>query len=140
MISATTSWLLVLAAITQAGPPALEAQLKAEEVESLARGARVQGDPARGAVVFHLPQLACVTCHASPGDVPPLGPDRARLGKDVADAHLIESLLEPSKVIERGYETISIATGGSCSATIVGPSWWRSPTSGRPGAWRSNTR
>jgi putative heme-binding domain-containing protein len=39
-----------------------------------------------------------------------LGPDLAKIGKDTADVHLIESILLPSKVIKKGFETVVITT------------------------------
>ena len=32
------------------------------------------------------------------------------MGKDIQDAYLVESILEPSKVIKKGYETVTIST------------------------------
>ena len=39
-----------------------------------------------------------------------LGPDLSKLGREATDAYLIESVLQPSKVIKKGYETVTIAT------------------------------
>ncbi len=39
-----------------------------------------------------------------------MGPDLAKIGADVTDAYLIESILRPSQVIKKGYEPITIAT------------------------------
>ena len=41
---------------------------------------------------------------------PALGPDLAAVGKTTSDVDLVESILEPSKVIKKGYEPVTIAT------------------------------
>ena len=93
-------------------PGLLEPQLKREDSVMLARDARSQGDAHRGALVFYQPALMCTKCHLSEGaDVPaPLGPDLGLLGKGVPDTSVIEAILEPSKTIKKGYETVTIVT------------------------------
>lgn len=95
----------------QAVPAAgLQAQLIAEGADALARAARQQGDAARGAVVLYQPHLTCTKCHALGDEGPRLGPDLARAGKEAIGVYLVESLLTPSKVIKKGYETVAITT------------------------------
>jgi putative heme-binding domain-containing protein len=90
----------------------LEQQLRAEGSESLGRAARSEGDPIRGALVFYQPYLACVRCHVGDDQNPPLGPDLATLGNgpEVTAAAMVEAILEPSKNIRKGYETVAIST------------------------------
>src|SRR4051794_8878746 len=99
-----------LAAVAVAGgdPPAttLEQQLRNEGAEALARAARAEGDPARGALVFYQAYLACAGCHVGDGGTPPLGPDLATTGKDVDAATIVEAILDPSKTIRKGFETV----------------------------------
>ena len=40
----------------------------------------------------------------------PLGPDLTVLGKSVSDITLVEAILEPSKAIRKGYETVTVLT------------------------------
>jgi putative heme-binding domain-containing protein len=89
---------------------ALEARLRTEDPTALACDARRLGDVRRGAAVFYQPSLTCTKCHTSATGAPSLGPDLTALGKDVADAYLVEAILEPSKAIKKGYETITINT------------------------------
>lgn len=88
----------------------LEERLRGEKPQTLIRDARAQGDPGRGAILLHQPQLACTKCHpcGEPGSA--LGPDLARLGKEATPEYLVESLLHPSKVIKKGYETVTVVT------------------------------
>src|SRR5947207_11335482 len=101
---------LTLAAPTRAAePPTLQQQLASEPVAELARAAREKGDAARGAVLFFQPFLTCARCH-DPETGTQLGPDIAKVGKDGTAEYLIESVLLPSKVVKKGYETVVVAT------------------------------
>ena len=93
-------------------PGPLDQQLRQEGSSALARDARRLGDARRGALVFYQPALTCAKCHVNErADAPPtLGPDLAALGKQVPDIELVESILEPSRTIKKGYEPITIAT------------------------------
>ena len=78
-----------------------------------ARDARKLGDARRGALVFYQPALTCTKCHVNEkADAPrrPSGPTWPRSARTVPDAELVESILEPSKVIKKGYEPVTIAT------------------------------
>jgi putative heme-binding domain-containing protein len=89
---------------------ALESQLRGEDPRAIAGDARRLGDARRGAALFYQPSLTCTKCHVSETGVPTLGPDLTALGKDATDAYLVESILDPSKEIKKGYETITIST------------------------------
>ncbi len=105
--------LLVVAGLSADGVPGqlLEESLNKEDPATLGTAARQQGDAARGALLFYQPSLNCVKCHVSiDGKLDPIGPDLTKLGREVTDAYLIESILHPSKVIKKGYETVQVAT------------------------------
>jgi putative heme-binding domain-containing protein len=90
-------------------PPAIQEQLAKEPVAELAKAARERGDAGRGAVLFFQPFLTCAKCHDGETGTQ-LGPDIAKAGKEVTAEYLIESVLFPSKVIKKGYETVIITT------------------------------
>ena len=94
---------------TTAPAQSLVQRLRAEPVQELAQAARQTGNAVRGATLLTNPQLNCTKCH-TPGATRPVGPDLNRLGKDVSDTYLIESLLEPSKVIKTGFESVRVLT------------------------------
>src|SRR5579863_3237740 len=100
----------------------LERQLLSEQAGVLARYALATGDPVRGAILFYQPYLTCTKCHTA-GDEKqhPLGPDLARFDRDITPAHLVESVLEPSKVIHKGYEPVTVLTtdGRTISGVLV---------------------
>jgi putative heme-binding domain-containing protein len=102
-------WLPAYGRAAEPGP-VLQQQLLKEDVAALARAARERGDASRGAIVFYRPDLACTRCHTAGEDGARLGPDLARAGKEATDVYLIESILLPSKVIKKGYETVVITT------------------------------
>ncbi|MBA4019949.1 MAG: hypothetical protein C0483_22515 [Pirellula sp.] len=83
--------------------PALDAAIVAAQ-------ARLRGDPRRGALVFYKSAAACVKCHAGDNGASPLGPDLITIAKDATDQYIVESILEPSKSIRKGFETVTIAT------------------------------
>ncbi len=103
--------LLLLAGPCSLSAQTLEDELKRIPADELAVLARQEGDAARGAVVFFQPQFACSKCHST-GDAKPstLGPDLATIDKAVTDAAIVESVLLPSKVIRKGYDSVTIAT------------------------------
>lgn len=88
----------------------LEQQLLREGPAALAKSARAQGDPNRGAVLFFQPQLSCTKCHTCGGKdgESPLGPDLARPEPGTGAEAVVESLLAPSKVIRKGYEAVTV--------------------------------
>ena len=91
------------------GHGVLEATLLVEGAEVLADAALEYGDPQRGAIVFHQPYLACTKCHTAGDQDKPLGPDLAKGNKEATAVFLVESVLEPSKKIKKGFESIVVA-------------------------------
>jgi putative heme-binding domain-containing protein len=89
----------------------LEESLLKEPSAALVRGFRQEGDAARGAAVFFQPSLNCARCHVpANGKGDPIGPDLTKLGREVTDIYLIESVLQPSKAVKKGFETVTIGT------------------------------
>ncbi len=88
----------------------LQESLARVDPQRLASEARLRGNPERGALVFLTSPAACATCHQSGEGRWPLGPDLAQLGDKITDAHLVESLLMPSKSIRAGFETVQLET------------------------------
>ncbi len=118
--SRITISLLVLY-LTMPGPLAfsqsLSVQLKAEPVQRLAQAARQKGSAVRGAILFTQPNLSCTRCHAG-AEGQQLGPDLTQYSSDSTDVYLVESLLDPSKVIRKGYESVTVVT--TSGKTIAG--------------------
>ncbi len=89
---------------------ALEQRLLEENPENLARVARALGDPKRGAVLFYQPYMACTKCHTVGARDYGLGPNLAKLPEEVTDLHIVESILDPSKKIRKGFESVTVIT------------------------------
>lgn len=88
---------------------ALSQHLKQESIVTLAKEAREKGNAIRGAVLFPKQSLQCVNCHNVGGE-DLLGPDLSQLDKKATDEYLVESLLDPSKTIKRGFESTRLIT------------------------------
>jgi putative heme-binding domain-containing protein len=96
--------------VTEVAGQTLEQRLLQERPAELAASALAEGDAVRGALIFHHSSITCVACH-SVGDRPnAIGPDLAKLDPKTSDLALVESVLEPSKVIAPIYTTIAVET------------------------------
>src|SRR5262249_30528158 len=79
--------------------------IKPEQILSL------KGNAERGRELFFKSAgLQCVTCHRVNGTGAPLGPDLSQVGKKATRGQILESLLEPSKVIEPPYVAYLLET------------------------------
>lgn len=99
----------VTVAYAPANAQTLSATLIEEDASSLATAARKKGDAVRGAILFSQKKLNCSGCH-QPRATDLLGPDLSQVGSDVEDEHFIESILNPSKVIKKGFESVKVLT------------------------------
>ncbi len=87
----------------------LSERLKREPAQRLAAAAREKGSAARGAILFTRPDVGCTKCHVSGRD-DLLGPGLHQFGPEATDQYLVEALLEPSKVIRKGFESALVTT------------------------------
>ena len=100
----------------------LDEQLRRQPPKQLAESAKREGDAVRGAIVFFQHHMACSKCHSVGLEITSaLGPDLAKIGKDVSDESLVESVLLPSKVIRKGFESVTVlmSDGTSRSGILV---------------------
>ena len=113
--------LAVLLAAPLAAQDAWRAAVAAMTPNELAAEANKEGDPVRGATLFTQGTLACASCHEPRGDGGRLGPDLSQLPSPNDDAHLVQSLLEPSAVIRKGYEAATLvdAEGRTLTGVVV---------------------
>ncbi|MEO2013776.1 MAG: hypothetical protein ABGZ53_05340 [Fuerstiella sp.] len=108
-----------------ASAQSLSQKLRAEPTADLILAAQESGNVIRGAILFPLQKPGCANCHVA-GNNMLLGPDLTRLGHPVTDEYLVEALLEPSKVILKGFETVTVITNAGKS--IVGRVVEQSPS------------
>ena len=78
--------------------------------EALAAQIKMRGDPMRGALLFHRSTAGCIKCHSDGQSPSPLGPKLTDINPSTNHTYLIESVLNPSKAIREGYETVSIVS------------------------------
>ena len=88
----------------------LTESLLAEPADKLVLQARERGDIVRGAILFHQGNINCAKCHRPASENDRLGPDLSKLDKEVTDESLVQSVLEPSKIINKDYQTQRVLT------------------------------
>lgn len=92
--------------VTQAAD--LAERLQALSPSVIAAQSQMRGDPVRGSIIFHTSAAGCIKCHADGSGPSPLGPRLPEISPDASDAYLIEAILQPSRSIREGYETIAV--------------------------------
>ncbi|RME92266.1 MAG: heme-binding protein [Verrucomicrobia bacterium] len=70
--------------------------------------APAKGDPARGRRIFA--EAMCLNCHRFAGQGGMTGPDLTGVTRRLDTRNLLESILEPSKVISDQYRTVEVET------------------------------
>lgn len=88
----------------------LTEKLIAEDPARLIQAARRNGNIVRGAILFHQGNINCVKCHRPSAEQQRIGPDLSKLGAETTDVAIVDSILQPSKVIKKGYESIIATT------------------------------
>ena len=79
--------------------------------------AKLTGDAAKGATLMAL----CSTCHVINGAGMDFGPDLSDVGARKTKEQIIESILNPSAVIEPGYEMVMLKLkSGETAAGMIG--------------------
>ena len=76
----------------------------------LAAIAMEKGDAVNGKKLFYTSTAACFACHDPPTGAVRLGPNLADLKKVVNGEHLVDSILRPSKTIDKAFAQISVLT------------------------------
>ena len=107
-------WVVLVSSTEQTNGQITTEQLSSKTASQWAQLANEQGDATRGVNVFYLNSLACASCHLSrDAQERPIGPNLGHIAEIAAseklsDDQLVESILEPSKSIRKGYESISL--------------------------------
>jgi putative membrane-bound dehydrogenase-like protein len=79
------------------------------ELSPADEGKLIAADPKRGEQLFRNHPAACVLCHALKGQGSTVGPALDGIASRATPAYIRESLLEPSKVIAKGYEQFTVS-------------------------------
>jgi putative heme-binding domain-containing protein len=89
---------------------ALEDELLGVAPAELASIAIERGNTERGKKLFYESSAACFACHDPPKGTARLGPDLAKLKTKLTVEELVESILVPSKLIDKDYAQVSVLT------------------------------
>jgi putative heme-binding domain-containing protein len=88
----------------------LEKILLATPVSELAQVAMKRGNLKPGKNLFYKSSAACATCHHPSKNGVRLGPDLQELKTSLSPEQLVESLLYPSKRIDKNYAQVTVIT------------------------------
>ncbi|MEC8161784.1 MAG: hypothetical protein VXZ54_12840, partial [Planctomycetota bacterium] len=88
----------------------LEQQLLASDPVALAQAALDNGNSRRGKQLFYNSAAACFACHDPPGNAPKLGPDLNKITKTMKPEDWVNSVLYPSKQIDKEYAQVNVQT------------------------------
>jgi putative heme-binding domain-containing protein len=80
------------------------------ELEKLSQAALTQaGDPERGSrLFFDAEKVKCSKCHRIGNQGDRIGPELTGVGARFSRIHIVESILEPSRTVATGYQTIAV--------------------------------
>ena len=73
------------------------------------KGGEIVGNAKRGDDIFHNHVAACVLCHMHNGKGSTVGPALDGIATRATPAYIKESLLEPSKVLAKGFEGLGLS-------------------------------
>ena len=102
--------LLAIVLSSDADAQSLNDQLGAENPTKLVEQALQKGNIVRGAILFHQGSINCAKCHRPKAAAERIGPDLSRIDPAVTNEFLVESILQPSKKIKEGFETVAALT------------------------------
>jgi putative heme-binding domain-containing protein len=88
----------------------LEDELLSATPAQLAQVALAQGDIERGKTLFYKSAAACFACHDPPSGAIRLGPDLAKIKHSLKHEELADSILRPSKLIDKAFAQVTVLT------------------------------
>jgi quinoprotein glucose dehydrogenase len=85
------------------------------------RESLVGGDAQRGRqIFFERTEVGCVRCHTVAGTGGKVGPELSKIGSQKPREYILESIVDPNKVIAKGFETaVVVLDDGRSVAGIV---------------------
>ena len=89
---------------------ALEKELLAASTAELVKVAMDKGNRQRGKKLFYESSAACFACHDPPSGAVRLGPDLQKMTTKLSPEQLVDSILRPSKLIDKEYAQVSVLT------------------------------
>jgi putative heme-binding domain-containing protein len=89
---------------------ALENELLSSTPVELTRVALARGDIERGKKLFYKSAAACFACHDPPAGAIRLGPDLTKVKTPLKQEELVDSILRPSKLIDKSFAQVTVLT------------------------------
>ena len=89
---------------------ALEKALLEATPQELAKTASENGNLNRGKRLFYTSAASCFACHDPPGNSPRLGPDLTKITKSMQPEDWVNSVLHPSKQIDKEFAQVNVVT------------------------------
>jgi len=81
----------------------------AAELERLVQAAlTTKGNPDRGRQVFFDAKAQCSKCHRIGNQGERIGPELTGIGNRFSRIHIVESILEPSRTVTPGFQTVAV--------------------------------
>lgn len=88
----------------------LEDELLSAKPADLAKVAMEKGDVERGKNLFYKSAAACFACHDPPKGATRLGPNLADVKTKLTPEQLVDSILRPSKLVDKAFAQVSVIT------------------------------
>jgi len=98
------------AALERAGGLQTRKMLSAAEKQAILAQVVQQGNAARGEQIFRRSDLNCQGCHAIAGAGGLVGPGLESIGASAQPDYLLDSILQPSKIIKENYHSLVVAS------------------------------
>ena len=125
LLCRTGTFILFLFATSPLAAQTLEERLREEPASRLAADAREQGDPQRGAILFHRPAMACSRCHDMTGaNRHPTGPDYST-GGPIGPHTVVDGLKLADRSIPELLECIANGAGWRKRGAFLDRLVWR---------------
>ena len=88
----------------------LENELLSQTPAEISQIAIAEGDSVRGKTLFYKSAAACFACHDPPAGTPRIGPDLTTVKTEMTPEDLVESILLPSKRIDKAFAQVTVLT------------------------------
>lgn len=86
-----------------------EESRKKDEPLASYRESLAGGDAERGrAIFFERAEVSCVRCHRANGSGGDVGPNLSGIGAEKAREYLLESIVDPNRVIAKGFDSVAL--------------------------------
>lgn len=101
---------IMLGLAEPATPPAVVPPYSEQRVKEYLAAARADGDARRGAQVFALHTLGCLSCHVVAGKGGAVGPDLSTVSKCITPEETVEAVFWPKRKVKPEFIAVRVTT------------------------------